>query len=64
MESDISQEDREWMEQYIREHPFDPNETFDVFDDNRFSFDHAAAAAHLMQLLLDGKIKNRKPKKD
>jgi hypothetical protein len=52
------------MEQFIREHPFDPNERFDVFDDDRLGHDHAAGAAHLLQLLLDGKIKNRKPKKE
>jgi hypothetical protein len=64
MASDISKEERERMEQFIREHPFDPNERFDVFDDDRLGHDHAAGAAHLLQLLLDGKIKNRKPKKE
>ena len=58
MALDITKEQRESFERYLKEHPAKTTDepACDVFDDNRSNYNHQAACSRLVKLLLDGKI--------
>ena len=62
MELDITKEQREFFENYLKEHPIDPNIDYDdnTFDDNRMNDRDQNNLSWLMKRMLEGKIKLHK----
>lgn len=61
MALDITKEQREYFEKYLKEHPIDPNVDYDgVLDDRRIADEERNMAAWLTKRLLEGKIKLHK----
>ena len=59
MASNITKDDREFFERYLKEHPDKHCYEFDsiVLDDSRMNFNHEEACLMLAKLFLEGKIK-------
>ena len=62
MELDITKEQREKFEKYLKEHPIDPNVEYDEFTfyDDRMHDKERNGTARLIKRLLEGKIKLHK----
>ena len=62
MALDITKEQREFFEKYLKEHPIDPNVDYDehTFYDDRMHDEERNGTARLIKQLLEGKIKLHK----